>query len=150
MPVSVEEAKAHVSRYLEVLNQEVMSKGNLDAIDALIAPDHRFYAGKNPPLEGRDGWKQVAIGARTAFPDGQFTIEDLIAEGDQVAFRWTMRGTHRGEWRGIAPTGKPVTNTGLSILRLRDGMRVEERVQSDQVGVMEQIGALPIPAVATG
>jgi predicted ester cyclase len=146
--VSTEEIKAHATRYLEVLNQEVIAKGNLDAIDALIAPDHRFYAGGNPPLEGRDGWKQVAIGVRTAFPDAQYTIEELIAEGDQVVLRWTMRGTHRGEWRGIAPTGKPVTNSGLSILRLRDGMRVEERVQSDQLGVMQQIGALPTPAAA--
>jgi predicted ester cyclase len=147
--VSVEETRAHAARYLDVLN-EAMSTGNLDAIDELISPDHRFYPGGNPPLEGRDGWKQVVTDVRTAFPDGQFSIEDLIAEGDQVVLRWTMRGTHRGEWRGIAPTGKPVTQTGFTLLRLRDGLRVEERAQADLLGVMEQIGALPTPAAASG
>jgi predicted ester cyclase len=69
------------------------------------------------------------------------TAEDIIAEGDKVAIRWSWRGIHKGEYMGIAPTGKQVTMTGISILRIVGGKIVEEWGESDNLGFMEQLGA---------
>ncbi len=69
-------------------------------------------------------------------------IDDQIAEGDRVVTRWTARGTHKGEWMGIAPTGKPVTVTGILISRFAGGRVVEEWENYDALGMMRQLGAV--------
>jgi predicted ester cyclase len=69
----------------------------------------------------------------------------MVAEGDKVSARFTMRGTHEGEMRGIAPTGKAVTMTGIDIIRLREGQMVEDRVEVDQLGMMQQLGVFSAP-----
>lgn len=78
----------------------------------------------------------------TAFPDTHFTIDDMIAEGDRVAIRWTVRATHRGEFEGIAPTGKPVTVTGTMVARIANGKLVEGWQNFDALGLLQQIGAI--------
>ena len=87
---------------------------------------------------------------RSAFPDFHVTIEDQIAEGDRVATRWTMRGTHEGEFRGISPTGKQITVTGIGIFRFSDGKVVESWDNFDQLGMMRQLGVIPSPEESTG
>jgi steroid delta-isomerase-like uncharacterized protein len=80
---------------------------------------------------------------RSGFPDIQWTLEELIAEGDKVAARFTMRGTHQGTFFGVPPTGKKITVQALNIYRFADGQIVEERGQPDLLELLKQIGAIP-------
>jgi steroid delta-isomerase-like uncharacterized protein len=86
-----------------------------------------------------DDLKDAVKEYREAFPDLTCTIEELIAEGDKVAYRWTMRGTHQGEIEGIAPTGRAVEVSGITIVRLEDGKIVEDRFESGSPGLDEQL-----------
>jgi steroid delta-isomerase-like uncharacterized protein len=82
---------------------------------------------------------------RAAFPDLQFTVEDIIDQDDRVVIRWSSRGTHQGELMGLAPTGKIVTVTGISIDRFADGKVAESWTNWDVLGLMRQLGAAPPP-----
>jgi len=137
--MSVEENKAIARRW----NDEVWSKGSLAAIDELLATNFVFHypaPGVSPDLEG---YKQYVTGSRVPFPDFQYTMEDIVAEGDKVAIRWSGRATHKGEFMGIAPTGKQVTMTGISIIRIVDGKIVEEWGEMDMLSMMQQVGVIP-------
>ena len=81
-----------------------------------------------------------------AFPNLHFTFEDLIAEGDKVVVRETMSGTQQGELMGIPPTGKQFSVTGIEIYRFEGGKIVEHWLESDMLGLLQQLGALPSPA----
>lgn len=96
-----------------------------------------------PELRGREAKKQLLEAHRNAFPDRQFTIDELIAEGDKVAGRWSLAGTHRGEWVGVAPTGKKVSLSGSTTFWITDGMITDEYVQWDALGFLQQVGAAP-------
>ena len=87
--------------------------------------------------------RQFMTGLFTAFPDGRFNIEDMIAEGDKVVTRWSFIGTHKGMFMGAAPTGKTVTNSGTVIDRVVNGKIVEEWSQWDTLGLMQQLGVVP-------
>ncbi len=105
--MSTEENKALVRRYLE----EAWNKGNVGILDELMASDYaRYMSGQASPLN-REGQKQRITAFHKAFPDLHLTIDDLVAEGDKVVFRITVRGTHQGAFMGISPTGKLVTVT---------------------------------------
>ena len=99
------------------------------------------------PTESRGpaGAKAFITGYRTAFPDLHITIEDVIADGDKVMMRWTSRGTHRGVLMGLAPTGKQVEVTGMSIDRFEDGKIAESWSNWDTLGLLRQLGASPAP-----
>ena len=122
-------------------------KGNLDVIDEHIAPG---YIGHDPSeregIRGREGFRAFIQKYLTAFPDGQMTVDDQILEGEKIATRWTGRGTHKGEIAGIAPTGKQITVTGLTISRLEGDMVVEDWTTWDTLGMLIQMGAVPAPA----
>jgi len=134
--MSIEDNKAHVRRYLE----EAWNMGNVGIIDELMASDYaRYMSGPAQPLN-REGQKQRITALRKAFPDLHLTIDDLIAEGDKVVFRITLRGTHQGAFMGIAPTGKPVTVTAIDIARFVNGKIVEHWGQMDSLGLMQQLG----------
>src|SRR5438128_10733553 len=109
---TAEENKAVVRRFLD----EGWSRGDMSAIEAVIAPDYAVHD-PNPPgrAGGVEGEKQTVRMYRTAFPDLTFTIEDLVAEGDKVVSRFTGRGTHRGELMGVPPSGKQVVVSGIAI-----------------------------------
>jgi steroid delta-isomerase-like uncharacterized protein len=81
-----------------------------------------------------------------AFPDLNRPVDDLIAEGDKVVARWRAEGTHTGSFQGVPPTGRRASITGITIFRLRDGKIVEEWGESDMLGLLQQVGALPGPA----
>ena len=85
----------------------------------------------------------------TAFPDLHFTVEDLIAEGDKVVARLTVRGTQQGAFMGIPPTGKHVTVTGIDINRLAGGKSVEHWLNMDTLGLLQQLGVIPAPGQAS-
>jgi predicted ester cyclase len=124
-------------------------KGNLDVIDELVSPD---YVGHDPaepePIRGQAGARANIERYIAGFPGGAIKVDEQIAEGDRVATRWTGRGTHTGEIAGIAPTGKDVTVSGLTISRLERGLVVEEWTTWDTLGMLVQLGAIPEPARA--
>lgn len=78
-----------------------------------------------------------------AFPDGQYSMDDMIAEGDKVVLRWTFRGTHKGELMGIPATGKQVTMAGISIYHFANGMLEEIWEHYDRFGFLQQLGVIP-------
>jgi len=119
--------------------------GDLAAIDALVGPEYVGAQGDRGPA----GFRAVVVGLRSAFPDLHYTIDDLIAEGDQVAIRWHWTGTHRAPFRAFAATGKEVSNTGAGIFRLANGKIVSAVLETDRLGFLEQIGAVP-PNVGRG
>jgi len=139
--MSIEENKATVRRFFE----ELLSTDNFSVADEILAPDFRFYFAGSPEPMDLERYKAFLVMRRSAFPDRRFTVEDMVAEGDKVSARFTMRGTHEGELGGMAPTGKAVTMTGMDMIRLREGRLVEDRVEVDQLGMMQQLGAIPTP-----
>ena len=136
--MSTEENKANVHRFTDGLNQK-----NVAVIDELCTPDYVNHDPANPQVRSREDYKQWFTGLSAAFPDLHFTIDDILAEGDKVAYRFTLRATHSGSWRGAAPTGKSITVTGTAIARIRDGKFAEEWVNTDALGLVQQLGLIP-------
>ncbi|HYY87259.1 MAG TPA: ester cyclase [Chloroflexota bacterium] len=127
---------------------EEFSAGNLTKLDQFLAPNvvnHNPAPGEKPGIEGA---RQILGMFRAAFPDMRFTVEDQLAEGDKVATRLTVRGTHKGEAWGTPPTGKQVTVTLIDILRITNGKVTERWGNQDDLGLMQQIGAIPAAAQA--
>jgi steroid delta-isomerase-like uncharacterized protein len=127
-----------------------VSGGNLALLEELAAEDIVDHsAAVMGWLPGRAGFKQHVIWFRTALPDLHITVDDMVAEGNRVVAFWTARGTHEGEFFGVAPTGKPVTGTAISVLRVAGGQIAEYKVWPDRLAVMQQVGAIPAPAQVT-
>jgi steroid delta-isomerase-like uncharacterized protein len=140
-PVS-EENKALASR-----GWEAVSRGDLDALDEVYAPDLVWHE-PDEDIRGIEAAKRFVAMYLSAFPDISITVEDAIAEGDKVVTRWTARGTHRGELLGIAPTEERITVTGITVHRVQDGRIVEEWESPDNLGLLQQVGAIPEQAQA--
>jgi steroid delta-isomerase-like uncharacterized protein len=134
-----EESKALIQRFVE----EAFNKGNLGVADEVYASDFVSHESSGPVERGPEYVKGFVGTYRDAFPDGRTTVEDSIAEGDKVAYRWTFRGTHRGELMGIAPTEKQVTITGITVDRISGGKIEEEWNNFERLGVLRQLGAVP-------
>ena len=118
----------------------------LDLFDEIFAPDFVQYGADPDQVSGVEELKQFFVMMRSGFPDFQVTIEDLFAaEGEKVVLRFTFRGTHQGEFMGVAPTGKRVTMAGIDIFRIADGKIAELWNQEDVLVMMRQIGAIPEP-----
>ncbi len=139
---------AHTNKaILQRIYEEVFSQGKLDRIDELVAPDaieHEVV----PGLEGATGpqaLREFTRAFRAAFPDLKVTAEDWITEGDKVVARFTLTGTHRGEFLGMPPSGKTIKIEGIDIVRVANGKLVEHWGSTDNLGLMEQLGALPEP-----
>jgi predicted ester cyclase len=124
--------------------QKFWNEQNIDTLDITHSPDAIAH---NPVIPGSpldfDGYKQTALMHLVAFPDLRVTTENIITEGDKVAIRWTVNGTHLGELMGIPPTEGPVTFTGITIYRFADGKIVENWWSYDALGMMQQITAPP-------
>jgi len=97
------------------------------------------------PLDS-DGWASFMSTFANGFPDAQIAVETAVTEGGVVASRWTMTGTHDGEFLGVPATGRQITMRGIDFSRVVDGKVAEHWAQFDGLGVMQQIGAIPIPA----
>jgi len=138
--MSPEENKAQYRRTFE----EVFNQGNFAIVDELVAPDflnHEIPPGMNN--RGAEATRQAVTMLRTAFPDLHFTIEEVLAEGDTVAGRVTMSGTHLGPFQGIPPTGRSFQQAHMHFVRFRDGKAVEHRAVRDDLGMMRQLGVIP-------
>jgi steroid delta-isomerase-like uncharacterized protein len=119
--------------------------GLVRAVDDLMADDYVRHDPNAPEVRGREAQKQLVTMFLTAFDDFHLTIEDLLAEGDKVAGRLTARATHKGELFGIPPTGRQVTVSMLEIYRLAGGKIAEQWFLMDALGLMQQLGAIPMP-----
>jgi steroid delta-isomerase-like uncharacterized protein len=138
--MTTETTKAIVHRFVE----DGANAGNMKVLDELFSAD---FVNHDPTQPGHDlaALKESLMGRITAFPDQRTTIEDLVAEGDRVAKRWTWRGTQTGTFNGIPPTGRQVTLAGLDILRVSDGKIREIWWGYDVLGVLQQLGVMPQP-----
>ena len=135
-----EQNKATARRLFE----EILSKGLGDAIAEVVAADYHEHDPANEvDTRGADGMRREFEAYRSAFDPFQFTVEDQLADGDEVATRWSFRGTHAGEFAGIPPTGNEVTLTGITIFRFAGGMIHEGWWNWDTLGLMQQVGAIP-------
>ena len=144
--MSTEENKATVRRYFE----EVLNQGNLALVDELNAPNWVYHDPVVPDVRTLEDYTQWFTAIRSAFPDFHVTIEDMIAEGDQVVVRYTWRGTNTGDFvtpMPILATGKQVTITGISTVRFAGGKGVEVWNQSDSLGLFQQLGLIPAPGM---
>jgi steroid delta-isomerase-like uncharacterized protein len=128
--------------------EELFNQGNLAVADEVIAPE--FVNHEAPPghTPGPESMRAVAGMLRTAFPDLHFTIEELIAEGDLVAGRVTMRGTHEGPFMSMPPTGRRLEQAQMHFVRFKDGKAVEHWGVRDDVSMLRQIGLMPEPSGA--
>ena len=118
-------------------------KGNWAIVNELSARDYVYHMPGSPKPLTCEETEQFMRTLLAAFPDGRLTIEDMIAEGDKVVTRYTFRGTHKGDFMGIAATGKEVASTGIFISRIAEGKIVEEWEEYDALGFMQQLGAIP-------
>ena len=123
---------------------EFINTANPTLARELVAPDARFHVpGRPEPLQGPAGYLEIIAMMRGGFPDIQWTLEETIAEGQKIAARFTMRGTHMGEFLGVPPTGKTISVQAINFYRIANAQIVEERGQPDLLGLLQQIGALP-------
>jgi steroid delta-isomerase-like uncharacterized protein len=119
---------------------ENASQGRFDRVDAIVSPDYLLHPEE---IRGMEGLREMVEAYRTAIADLRITIDQQFTEGDHVATRYTITGTHEGELMGAEPSGRAVAFTGITISRCRDGKIVEEWELVDTVGLLRQIGALP-------
>ena len=131
-----------VLEIVEEFDEEIYRKGNLDAVDELVAEDFGHHA-PFPTPQGREGFKQFLIQFRQAFPDMTSTTEDTVVDGDKVAIRYKARGTHQGEFMDIPATGNKIEVQGISVYRVANEKVTDEWSQPDLMGMMQQLGVAP-------
>ena len=134
------ETKAVVRR----LYEEVWNKRRLEVANEIISPSHAL---NDPHLSGSavgpDAYKRICSQFIAAFPDLQLTAEDYISDKDKVVVSWTISGTHKREFRGIAPTNKKISVEGVTINHVVNGKIMDSDVHLDYLGMMQQLGAVP-------
>lgn len=125
------------------LIEDDLNTGDVAVAERIIAAE--FVDHTNPPglQHGLAGHRGIVDIFHAAFPDVRWTIDDMVAEGDRVAMRLTMTGTHRGEFFGIPPTGRRVEVGGTHIVRIQDDRVAEHWGHNDDLGLMRQLGAIP-------
>ena len=136
--MSIAENKAIDRRYAD----EVLDQGKLDVIDEICTPDYVGHVPGMPPMD-RAGDKQLIGMLHAAFPDLRCTMDDQIAEGDRVVHRLTCRGTHRGDFMGVPPSGAAVAVSGININRFAGGKIAESWGVIDMLGLLQRIGGIP-------
>jgi predicted ester cyclase len=135
-----EQNKSLIHRFFEVgINQD-----NSDVFEEIIAPNYVNYT-LPAPAPGPEGLRQVVGMFKVGFPDLHATVEAAIAEGDQVATRGYITGTHTGPFMNIPPTGKSIKVAYVDIWRIENGKATENWVQMDMLGLMQQLGVIPTP-----
>ncbi len=141
---SVEQNKALIRQVLALIDER-----KLDEAFELYALDYQYHGPGGQELRGREGirglWEVFFVG----FPDLHSTIEDMVSEGDKVVLRWRLEGTHTGEFMGVAPTNAKINLGVTEIFRVADGQLVEAWDQYDLYGLMQQMGAIPMPEEAS-
>ncbi len=139
--MSAEESKAIVRRFWGVWEE-----GNIDLVDQLLAPDYTNHTPAAPDQPtGPEGVKAVVTMFRGAMPDLRVIVEDMIAEGDRVAVRYTLEGTHEGDLFGVPPTGRRLSIKSIAVERVSEGKIREHWRITDSLDMMQQLGVIPVP-----
>lgn len=138
--MSKEQNGAALTQFAEAVNT-----GNYDLFDKVVAPDCVDHDPGPGQVPGPKGYRALFTEMRAAFPDMKAELATMVADDDSIAFAYTFTGTHNGPLMGIAATGKKVKFRGLQISKFRDGKMVERWGSSDQLGMLQQIGAREIP-----
>jgi predicted ester cyclase len=139
-----EENKAVMRRFYE----EWVHRGDEDALDGIIAPDCSLYFGGMFMGTGPEAFERTRAMMYSAFPDFRMEIDEIIAEGETVAEHLTGRGTHEGEFMGVAPTGNKVEIPVMAMVRFRGGKIAEMRGMPNMLGLLQQIGGVPAPGAS--
>ncbi len=113
--------KAVIRRFIEGF----LNSGNVDIADEVLAAGYTDHTPSKPGLAGRENIKRFVNEWLAAFPDSRSVVEDMVAEGDKIAARWTTTATHQGKFRGVSPTGKQVQLEAIGIFRIAEGRIVE-------------------------
>ena len=121
---------------------EALHQRDLEGVRAKVAPDARFYGWAPEPLDA-DGHKAFMSALLAAFPDSRFVVDDVITEGEKVAVRHRLQGTHQAELQGIPATGRQVEVNGIVIFRIENGKVAEAWLNADIMGMMQQLGVVP-------
>jgi steroid delta-isomerase-like uncharacterized protein len=138
--MTIEANNASMHRFTEFINT-----ASEKLAGELIAPEAIFHVpGRPEPMRGPAGYLAIIGMMRAGFPNIQWTLEEMIAEADKVAARFTMRGTHQGTFFGVPPTGKKIEVKAMNFYRFAGGQIVEEHGQPDILGLLQQIGAVPM------
>ena len=135
------ENKTLVRRWFE----EVWNQGRVAGIDEMLADDAVIH-GLGANLQGPAEFKRFHSAYRNAYPDVTIDVDDLVAEGDMVAVRWSAIGTHRGDGLGFPATGRRAQFTGMVFVRIKDGRLVEGWNNFDQLGMLQQLGIVSLPS----
>ncbi len=135
----IQQNETLIKRYFE----EVWNQGQLEVLDEIMSSDYLNHSPGMPnPQPGPEGLKPIIAGLRKAFPDLHFSIENMVVTENQVAIHCTMHGTHTGDLFGLPPTGKKIKVNQMQIERIQNGKIVEHWRQSDDAGMMRQLGLL--------
>jgi steroid delta-isomerase-like uncharacterized protein len=137
MTLPTDANRALIQRYFALWNDPDLSK--LDELADIATPDIVDHAAGPDEQSGLAGLRDTFVRWRSAFPDFVATIDDQIAEGDKVVTRWTLRGTHLGDYLGIAPTGRPVSMPAVSIDRIANGRITDEWYFADHLALLRQL-----------
>ena len=137
-------AQAEIEKQNEALYRgiiEEINKGNSEYFNEFYSPDSLYYfPSNNPKPLSREESQEFVKGFFKAFPDLNFSIEELFAVEDRIIVRYILRGTHKEDWRGIPATGKKFEISSTFIIRIENGKVVEEREDFDQLGFLQQLG----------
>lgn len=127
---------------------EAVNTGNFDLFDETVSPQNVDHDPAPGQVQGPQGYRTYFSGLRTAFPDLKVSPETFVADDESIAFAYTITGTQNGPLLGIAPTGKTIKIRGLQISKFKDGKMVERWGSSDELGMLQQLGVVPLPAQA--
>ena len=141
--MSAKDLKALERRFFEEWNKG--KAATMTVIDETCATDFVFHSGTGEDIHGLKDFKKSMSEFFNAFPDNHITLDDMVVEGDKVAVRYTITGTHKGEFMGIPPTNKRVTIWPIQIDRIVGGKFVEGWTRFDTLGFMRQLGLAPTP-----
>jgi steroid delta-isomerase-like uncharacterized protein len=137
----------HNKAIVRRLFTELWNNGNLSVADEIFAPNYSHHDSSTQDFGlGPDSEKRRLALYRGAFPDIHLTLEQVIAEAETVMTRWSCRGTHKGDLNGVAPTGKHITISGVTVVRVSNGKIAEGYVNWDALGLMQQLGVVPLLA----
>jgi steroid delta-isomerase-like uncharacterized protein len=124
--------------------EEIWNEGNFDVIDEIFAPGFVLHDPAAPEQSlGREEYREYVETFRAAFPDARYEIEDILAEGDTAALRYSARATNEGEFMDMDPTGEQVDVSGMEMYRVEDGKIVEMWTSYDALGLLQQLGRVP-------
>lgn len=142
--MSTETNKAIILRMV----QQVWNEGRIDLVEEFFEEDYVELIVGQPPRTGYELVRQGVELMRNTFPDFVLSIGEQLGEGDRIATRWTMTGTHQGEFYGIPPTGKQINQSGATFYRLSNGRISEIWLLADTMGLLQQLGVIPTPEAA--